>query len=330
MKLAAETSPEQIVAALEEFLAASLRDANGETAPIKPAHRIPFRWPPHPVSYDFHVLPSDWTGKATIELHGEKFDVGIARTASGIFGRIETLWNEAKGDDEESMMAALRTGAEPLFARQFAISHCLGQVSRFEGTIRDLPEVEIIKLLYCTDRDVAHEAEIEIEKHASTGQFTDALTHILKDRTHRHRRIAQWCVLDMYEDLPTFCKTRAQESEAIAAIHDLIYSAEDDFARTIYKAGVVLGGHICTHEGADALLDCLKSPSKYGRRSAIHALFHLAEWLPSRRGEIVTFLKNSGSSDPEPILRQFAIHIARDVESGAVEHVTEPVFPDEG
>lgn len=31
--------------------------------------------------------------------------------------------------------------------------------------------------------------------------------------------------------------------------------SQDDIARTIYKAGVVLGGHLCTEEAADALLE---------------------------------------------------------------------------
>jgi len=322
-------TPEAIVEALQDFLQATLRHANGDTTPVRPSHRIPFRWPPHAISYDFHVLPSDWTGKAALELYGDRFEVGIARTASGVFGRLEGVWNEAKGESEEEILRLLAEGAEPFFARQFAIAHCLGKTARFEGTLRDLTEADLVKLLYCPDRDVAHDAQTEIEKHASTGIFTDALTLILKDRTHPHRRSAQWCVLDMYEDLPTFCKTKAQETEAILAIRDLIFEADDDYARTIYKAGVVLGGHICTHEAADALITCLKGPSKFGRRSAIHAVFHLAEWLPSRRGEIVTALKNVVSDDPEPILQHFAASIARDVDAGSVEHMTEPVFADE-
>lgn len=329
MSTTSTTRPEDIVRSLEAFLQASLADAQGDTTPIRPQHRVPFRWPPHPVSYDYHVLPSDWTGKATIELYGETFDVGVARTASGIFGRLEGIWNEARGETEQEMLAELAVSAEPYFARQFAISSCLGRTARFDGSVRELPEVEVIKLLYCPDRDVAHEATGEIEMHASNGLFTDALTLVLRDATHRHRRIAQWCVLDMYEDLPTFCKSKAQETEAIHAIRDLILSADDDYARTIYKAGVVLGGHICTHEAADALLACLRGASKFGRRSAIHAAFHLAEWLPSRRGEIATSLKNVASEDSEPILRKFASSIARDIEAGAAEHMTEPVFADE-
>lgn len=329
MSLAYDITPEEIVREVELFIDAAVERAGGDTSPVAPSHRVPFHWPPHPVSADYHVLASDWTGRERVEVDGESYDVLTARTPHGVFGRLERVWNEAMGDSVEAMLAALVAGAEPFFRRQRMIAETLGRASRFEGTIRDLNEIDVVKLLYCQDRDVANDARIEIEKHASTGLFTDALILILRDTRHPHRRIAQWCVLDMFEDLPTFCRSKAQETDAIQAIRQLIWSSEDDYARTIYKAGVVLGGHICTHEAADALIACLQAPSRVGRRSAIHSLFHLAEWLPSRRGEIVTKLRNRAMQEPEPLLKVFAESMVRDIESGATEHMTEPVFPGE-
>ena len=157
--------------------------------------------------------------------------------------------------------------------------------------------------------------------------FTDALIHILDDRTHPLRRIAQWCVLDMFEDLPAFCRSPEDEVKAVAGIRDLVWSANDDYARTIYKAGVVLGGHVCSEQSAEALLACMFAPSRVGRRSAMHAVFHLAEWMPEKRDEIVGKLKMASKNDSEPLLRTFAACMARDIESKAPEHVTELDVP---
>jgi hypothetical protein len=326
---AATTTSNAIVDELRTFIDRALAAAGGDPAPIRPTHRVPFHWPPHPVSADYHVLPSDWSSKARLEMHGEVFEVQVAKTAVGVFGRCERLWNEARGSNLEEMLEALQQGCEPYFRRQFAIGECIGADRRFDGLLQDLTPIDLVKLLYCTDRDVAHEAHTIIETRASTGIYSDALVEILRDRKHPARRVAQWCVLDMFEDLPAFFPTRDGQNRAIDAIKGLMWEAEDDYARTIYKAGVVLGGHVCTDAAASALVDCVAAPSKFGRRSAMHAVFHLNEWMPSRKGQILTKLRNAATNDSEPLLRDFAESMVRDIEAGFGEHVTEPVFEEE-
>ncbi len=329
MEILSEHTREFVADELRKFIDAAGQAAGGDHDPIKPAHRVPFHWPPHPVSADYHILASDWTGKATFEADGKEYEVSVARTGHGFFGRVDELWNESRGETMEEMMDGLRESAEPLFMRQRAIARVIGQDGRFEGDIHGLGPADLVKLLFCEDRDVAHEAQVEVETHASSGIFGDALVMILKDSVHQHRRSAQWCVLDMFEDLPSFCKTEDQMAEAIDAIGELIWTTFDDYARTVYKAGVVLGGHICTDHAADVLISCIDAPTRIGRRSAIHAVFHLAEWMPRRKGQIVTALRNAAATDDEPKLREFAQCMARDIEAGAIEHVTEPLFDDE-
>ncbi len=316
----------EIVLDLERFIESAVVAACGDTTPIRPVHRIPFHWPPHPVSSDYHVLASDWSGRSTLHLHGEELEVLVARTAQGIFGRVEGLWNEARGTTEAEMLRRLAKGCEPYFARKLAITHLLGLTSVFTGNIRQLDPSSLVKLLYCPDRDIANSARIEIEKQASSGIYTPALIMILNDDRHPHRRIAQWCVLDMFEDLPSFCKTECDMTAAVLAIRNLLWSAEDDHARTIYKAGVVLGGHVSNAAAGDALMDCLFAPSRTGRRSAIHAVFHLIEWLPNRREVAIEGLNRVAAEDPEPILRRFAASMAHDLSLNSSEHVTEPLF----
>jgi hypothetical protein len=282
------------------------------------------------VSFDYHILPSDWTSKAKFEAHGEVFDVQVAKTAVGVFGKCERLWNEARGKTLDEMLQNLKEGCEPYFRRQFAIGDTIGLGRRYDGLLQVLAPVDLTKLLYCSDRDVAHEAHTIIETRASSGMYSEALIEIMNDRKHPNRRTAQWCVLDMFEDLPAFFPQTSDQNRAVAAIKSQMWEAEDDHARTIYKAGVVLGGHICTDPAADALIDTVEAPSRIGRRSAIHAVFHLAEWMPSRKGQILTKLRNAATSDEEPLLRDFAASMVRDIGAGVIEHVTEPVFADEG
>lgn len=320
----------ELLQSLRDTIERAVAESGGSTAPIKPGHRIPFHWPPHSVSADFHVLPSDWTGRATMVVDGESFDVQVARTPYGVFGRCEQFWNDARGESVEQMLAALAESCRPLFARQRAIARAIGMPGRYEGHIRDLGAPELLALLYCSDRDAASLARVEIESLASSGVFGPALIMILRDDRHPYRRTAQWNVLDMFEDLPSFCRTEAEQADAIQAIRDLIWSAPDDYGRTAYKAGVVLGGEICTDPAADALIACIAAPSRIGRRSAIHAAFHLAEWRPERTAEIVSALRRQSSEDEEPLLREFAGSIADDIEAGATEHMTEPLFAGEG
>lgn len=320
---------DEVLAYLRGFLVAASPSAAGFAAPLKPKHRVPFHWPPHPISHRFHVLAGDWKEKTTWSAHGETFPVTVARTPHGIFGRCDVLWHEARGETMEEMLVNLEQSATPLFERQFAISRTLGLESRFGGHIRDLPPADLIKLLYCPDRDVANEARTEIETHASLKVFTPALIEVLRDTRHPHRRSAQWCVLDLFEDLPSFCDTPAQQLEAVDAMKELIWSANDDYARTIYKAGVVLGGHLPDSSGNEALIDCLQAPNKFGRRSAMHGLFHVVEWHPTERQRVVEALRAAAASEPEPLLKVFAAHMADDIEASRFEHVEEPVFDDE-
>lgn len=321
-------SREDLVAALVDFQVQAAASA-GSTVAVKPSHRVPFHWPPHPISSDYHILASDWTGESTLSTDGETFAVKVARTPHGIFGKVDQLWVDARGDSEQEMLRALELASKPLFERQWAISKTLGLARRFDGHVRELAPLELLKLLYCVDRDVAHDAQVEIESHASTKIFGPALIAILLDACHPQRRSAQWCVLDMFEDLPSFFDGNDDELRAIEAIRGLIWRADDDYARTIYKAGVVLGGHVCTEASAAALISCIEAPSKIGRRSAIHAVFHLAEWMPSKREAILAALNKAGESDPEPSLQTFARSIARDIEANETEHMMEPLFPDE-
>ena len=313
---------------LQEYIQEFARKA-GSTKAVKPGHREKFSWPPHPISYSYHVLATDWTGNATFTAHGEEFQVKVARTPHGVFGRCEAIWLEARGDTLEEMLEQMAFDAEPLFVRQEVIARALGRAGRFKGAVRDLSAIELLKLLYCVNRDVANDAQREIETHARSGLFTAALITVLNDRTHPYRRSAQWCVLDMFEDLPSFCTRDGDEEKAVQGIKGIIWDAEDDYARTAFKAGVVLGGHIPYRQGGPILLECLKAPSKIGRRSAIHGLFHVVEWLPDMRDEVVAALRKQSEIDPEPLLQSYAAAMADDIEADESEHFQEPIFSDE-
>jgi len=304
-------------------------ERNSATRTIDPGHRVPLKWPPHAVSRDYHVLPHDWTETVTRDYLGIDFEIKIARLPVGVFGKIDRIYAEAHGIDEAEMLRNLQIVIGPYLKREAHIAAALGIEGHWEGKIRDLPPIDLLKLLFCPDRDVARDAQIAIETHSRSGLFTPAMIAILNDDTHPFRRVAQWCVLDMFEDLPHLTSSAQELDQAVQAIKKLMWNATDDYARTVYKAGVVLGGHVCTVSAAEALIGCLAAPSKIGRRSAMHAVFHLVEWLPSCRGEVVTKLRNASQTDPEPVLRHFADHMANDIERGESEHVTEPTFDEE-
>lgn len=322
--LAAEIVPE-----LRDYVERAVERSGGDTAAVRPSHRVKFHWPPHPVSYEYHVLASDWTGKASFEAHGETFEVRVARTPFGVFGRCDAIWHEDRGDTLELMLYNLRRSSEPLFQRQLLICETLERDGRFTGHISELSPLDLLKLLYCRDRDVAHEARGVIEAQASSRVFLPALIAILEDRRHPYRRSAQWCVLDLFEDLPSFCEHEDEERAAVAAMKGLIWDADDDYARTIYKAGVVLGGHIPYTYGGPTLIECLRAPSRIGRRSAIHGLFHVVEWMPDLRDTVVAALREEAGNETDPQLKQFAIDMARDIENQDPDHIPEPVFPEE-
>lgn len=329
MKATSPLTSQDLVRRVENLIHAAVEAAGGNTTPNKPDHRIPFHWPPHAVSHDYHVDASSFQEKHQVEFRGETLHCTLARTPFGIFGRVEGHWNEAKGDTVDQVLKELTVGVTPWFDRMDTITACLGREERYHGHLDDLAPDDLVALLYCPNRDVSYHAIVEIEKHASTGLFTDALIRILEDDQHPNRRIAQWCALDMFEDIGSFCQTEQDQLRVIQAIRDLVWRAEDDYARTIFKAGVVLGGHISSNPSAEALFDCLKAPSKIGRRSAVHACFHLAEWLPSRSNDIVARLREVSRNDPDPQIRDFAHYIADDIANEAEEHVDEPEFHDE-
>lgn len=322
-------SAEDTVRQLREYVERSVEANGGSSQARKPAHRIKFHWPPHPVSYSFHVLATDWTGSASFEAYGETFEVQVARTPFGVFGRAPDLWHEERGDSPEEMLQRLRETCEPLFQRQMAISRALERPGRFTGHVRDLSSVDLLKLLYCEDRDVANEARSEIETHASNRIFFPALVAVLSDRRHPNRRSAQWCVLDLFEDLPSFCDTPDEELAAVQAMKGLIWDAEDDYARTVYKAGVVLGGHIPDAYGGPTLIECLSAPSRIGRRSAIHGLYHVVEWVPDMQEEVVSALRRRSEADPDETLRRYAAAMAEDIERADGDHEQDPIFPEE-
>ncbi len=318
----------RLVEELRDYVRAAAVAAGSEAA-RNPGHRQAFHWPPPPPSYRYHVLASDWAGKTSLQAHGEEFEVEYATTPHGVFGRCAQTWHEAKGESLEAMLSNLKRAAEPLFRRQFMIAATLGRSGRYLGSIRDLEPIDLLKLLFCEDRDVAGSAHTEIELHASLRIFGPALIFILNDRTHPLRRSAQWCVLDLYEDLESFCDTPELKQEAVAAMKQILWDAEDDFARTVYKAGVVLGGHLPAEIGGPVLLECLEAPSRIGRRSAIHGLFHVVEWEPSMRRRVVDEITAHAERESEPILKQYSLDMARDISMGGTDHVAEPVFEGE-
>lgn len=315
----------EVLKGLREFITLAAQ-SYGTTEAVCPPHRANFHWPPHPVSYEYHVLGSDWSGETSFEVYGETFRVRVAKTHFGVFGRCDELWNEARGDTEAEMLNALAIGSEPLFQRQFAISKSIGWSKRFKGDIRDLPPLDIIKLFYCENRDVANSAHLLVEVSKNRTSYFPALCHILKDRVHPWRRSAQWCVLDLFEDLPSFISSELDEVNAVEAMKSLLMDAEDDYARTVYKAGVVMGGHLPHRRGNTALLDCLDSPSIVGRRSAIHGLFHVCEWVPELTDDVVHRLRDHGKSEPDPQLAIFSFAIAEDIVRRTIDHTPEPVF----
>jgi len=321
---------EELVRELRAYIDWAVLKNNGVTKANKPGHRLPFHWPPHPVSYSFHVLASDWNSKTEFTADdGVIYEVEVAKTPYGVFGRAPALWHEARGETLAEMLINLKDAAQPLFRRQRCISDCLDLPKRCEGHIAELGALDTLKLLYCKDRDVANDARIQIETRASLHIFGPTLIEILKDRRHPDRRTAQWCVLDLFEDITSYFPTEQERKPAIEAMRGLLWDAEDDYARTVYKAGVVLGGHIPETAGGEALLECLNAPSRIGRRSAIHGLFHVVEWFPETLPRILQALDRVAENDPEPLLRKYADHMAADIRQGNSDHVTEPVFEGE-
>ena len=323
------TESKRVLGVLEVFLLQE-EELNGGLQPaIRPGHRMQFHWPKHSVSAQYNVKPQDFVRSAQWEQNGEIFQVLIAETTFGVFGKCESLWAEAKGSSVEQMLVNLSREVEPLFSRQLAISRTLRLSKRYEGKIGDLNAEQLVCLLFCSDRDVAHTAMSEIDSHAVSGPYTPSLIRILRDESHPNRRVAQWCVLDIFEDLPNLCNSDEERMDAFAAIRDLMLDAPDDYSRTVYKAGDVLGDHVANEEAAETLLYVLENgKSVYGRRSAIHGFIHLCEWLPEYQCRVLEALSKTAKEDSNSLLREYATATINDIELGG-PHGPEPVLPEE-
>ncbi len=324
-----QVQAEQIRDRLIESIDRAVARFGGTTA-IAPGHMSPWHWPPRAPSLEFNVLPGQFQESELIVIDGERFPTKIAETPYGVFGRVDRLWHEARAQTVEEVREKLIHMADPWVLRRHQIGSLIEQPGRFDGLISELEPLQLLQLLYAADRSIGHEAITVIESHSNPHLFGPSLVAILEDRRHPMRRAAQWAVLDMFEDLPSFCASSAQMTASIEAMRGLIWDAEDDYARAIYKAGVVLGGHVCTLEAAEALLACFSAPSRIGRRAAYHASFHLAEWMPEQRERIVAMLTEASTADPEPVLREYCAAMSRDVAAGDTDHVADPFFPEEG
>lgn len=296
---------------------------------LRPGHRIKFHWPPPQVSFEYRIPPSDFAEEIEFTYHGETFSAKVADTAHGFFARCEELWLEVKAESIEDLAVQLEEGSRPLLDRQWAIGNALEINQRYTGRVRDLDPLSLLKLLYCSDRDAAHTAHSAIEASAASHLYTYSLSRILRDNRHPYSRTAQWCVLDLYEDFAAFCKSEQERNEAIGAIRDFLWNAPDDLVRCAFKAGVVLGGHVPSKLGRPVLVECLRSPSRYGRRSAIHGLFHIVEWEPSTRESVIEDLRAYAESETDADLRRFALGIADDLEQEHYDHLPEPIFAGE-
>lgn len=321
------TTSQEVLSSLESFLKEEEQRNGGKRPAINPGPRKHFIWPHRPLSAQYNVKPKDFKRTVRFEIYGEAFAVEVADTPFGVFGNCKALKAEAKGNNEEQMLINLERELEPLFNRQFAMSRVLGLSRRYEGSISELHPTQIIRLLYCPDRDVAHSAMTEIETHARNGLYTAALTRILKDESHPYRRIAQWCALDIFEDLQNICHSKEEVKEALNAVRSLMMNAEDDYARTVFKAGDVLGDHIANEDAGKILKEVAsEGPKPFGRRSAIHGMIHLCEWIPEEKESVIALLERVARTDPIPILRQYAKATIQDILSGE-PHGPEPRLP---
>lgn len=319
----------KVLDSLNRFLAEEEAAQGGPLPAMKPGHRMQFHWPRHSVSAQYNVKPQEFVKSSQWEQSGELFQVLIAETGFGIFGKCEALWAEAKGSTVEQMLVNLAREVEPLFSRQLAISRTLRMSRRYEGKIGDLSPEQLVCLLFCNDRDVAHTAMSEIDSHAVSGPYLPSLVRILRDESHQNRRVAQWCVLDIFEDLPNLCHTKEDRIDALSAVKELMMKATDDYSRTVYKAGDVLGDHIADDDAADILIDVLlNAKSAYGRRSAIHGFIHLCEWLPEQKERVLDTLREAAERDTNSLLREYAAATIDDIQKGG-PHGPEPVLPEE-
>jgi hypothetical protein len=318
---------------LSDFLKSEEERLGGPQPAVKPPHRVPFEWPRSSLSARYHIPHSAYVGHATLSVDGQEFPVEVAETEYGVFGRCERFWAEARGANVEAMLANLQAECMPLWRRQRAIGKALGRDERVETPVSAMEPLDLCRLLYCEDRDVANEAMTVIDEAASRGIWGPALLTILRDRSHPLRRQAQWCVLDLLEDLRGFFPSEAEQAEALRVLEEFLWGCEDDYARTCYKCGDVLGDHVADDRAVDLLLRVLAgAPSPFGRRSAIHGLIHATEWLSERKDEILAALERASHDDAHPLLREYAAIAMDDIRVGAPgfhPHGPEPVFEGE-
>lgn len=319
-------TPESLLAELDAFLEME-RERNGGPVPaLNPGHRRQFIWPRQSIAAQYNVKPTEFTRTVRFESHGEAFDIHVAETAFGFFGRCEALKAEAKGASIDGMLSNLTRELDPLFKRQFAISRTLGFSRRFDGHINELPPGAHLRLLFCEDRDVAYTAMLEIDAHAASGLYTPSLMRILEDESHPMRRSAQWCTLDIFEDLENVCRDKDEYRAAIETVRQFMKTASDDYVRAVYKAGDVLGDHVANYDALEVLEDVLLTGEQpYGRRSAIHGMIHLCEWLPEVKNRCFEALEKAAANDPDQSLRDYAKATIQDIARGG-PHGPEPAL----
>ncbi len=323
------SSSDEILEALKRFLEEESKLNGGPQPAVRHGQRMQFHWPKHSVSAQYNVKSTEFTEQIPWEHRGEIFQVVYADTSFGVFGKCEQLWAEAKGKTLDQMLVNLEREVEPLFERQLSISRTLRLNKRYEGKISDLEPEQLVRLLFCSDRDVAYTAMLEIEAHAKSGPYTPSLIYVLEDETHPNRRVAQWCALDIFEDLLNICKNEAEKSAAFAAFKKLLMNATDDYVRAVYKAGDVLGDHVANEDALEILVDVvLNGESPYGRRSAIHGFIHLCEWRPELQEQVINALKKVEDGDKEVCLREYASATIDDILRGG-PHGPEPILPQE-
>jgi len=324
---------EQLLAEFQAFLHREEERNGGVQPALRPPHRVHFEWRRKLITRKYHIPVAAWTGHATLEIDGQQANVDVAETEYGVFGRCERFWAEARGASVDAMLAALREECEPLWDRQRSIACCLGIEGRVEAPLETLSGLDLLKLFYCSDRDVANEAMEVLEEKASQGIWGPSLLAIMRDRSHPLRRQAQWCALDLLEDLYGFFPDDTLRTDAMETLERFMWDCEDDFARSCYKCGDVLGDHIANDHALDLLLKVLESaPSHFGRRSAIHGLIHITEWVPRSKDQVISALRRTSELDSQPLLREYALVAISDIGAGAPSlhpHGPEPSFPGE-
>jgi hypothetical protein len=321
------TSAKDLGNELRAWLDARAIKYKGQNEPKKPDHYTPFHWPVHPISHDYAIPKGAWNQIVSWEFHGKIFEVLVAETHQGFFGRCEGMRAEAMGASLQGMLKELKKTCEPLYQRRMEVARRLDLPEPYQGSLNDLDLLSLFKLFFANDRALAHDAANRLETGLPHAMMPHAMLEILRETQHQNRRVAQWLVLDMLEHHESYVTSEVTDADFASALRDLMWDAQDDYARTIFKAGVVLGGHMCTPASANTILELFSAPSAIARRSAMHASFHLREWMPEQEQSVLEKLALIAESDPEPLLTVYANGLRADILSGDTDHVLEPTFP---